>query len=55
MSLHKRRLRGVDVLFFLNVLLLVYIGVALFVYAFRHPDLTATQVLLDFEDAMCWR
>jgi len=34
---------------------LLYVAVAFNVYRFKHPELTQTQVVLSFWDAMCWR
>lgn len=35
---------------------LVYIIVSwMFVYRFRHPQLSETELFLSFWDAMCWR
>lgn len=34
---------------------LAYLGVALLVFAFRHPEMTSTQVLLHLWDALRFR
>lgn len=35
--------------------LLLYVGVSSIAFAFRHPELTETQRLFRFVDALLWR
>lgn len=35
--------------------IVLYIAIAFIFYRFRHPDMTETQLLFHFVDAVCWR
>jgi len=39
----------------LFLLIVLYVGIAFLVYAFRHPELTDTLRLLHWRDALSWR
>lgn len=41
--------------FTLTLAVLVYVAISHLVYALRHPELTDTQRLFNFLDALLWR
>jgi len=46
---------GDKIFFGVTWVVLLYVGLALSVYSFSHPELTQTQVMINFMDAMRWR
>ncbi len=49
------RERVVEFVKFLGCVCMIYVATAIVVYAFRHPELTQTEVMLRIGEALLWR